>query len=1343
MHYFYVMFFTFFIYFLPFEAISKEIKAYPDFVKTNGFLKEIHLDVLSNDSCGNVDNNLCQIRITEQPLYEDTVEVNQNSIIYRRNSRRCGKSDFADNFFSYQLVNDDGIKSVPVKVILDLDCSDRSPIAIADTYYLEKGSVAKSLYVTGNDIVPATSYRPTLDRIVTGPAYGDAKIESNRIIYSTDATFCGTDTIRYTVVDAQQRISKPATITLHVSCDTVVPVTTDDSYTVRQHKVPDPFPILDNDILPVGVSTIEITSQPVRGRIVQVDENQQIVYRPTVGNCAPDKFIYRLKSALGVVSRHTIVTINFDCSSTTPIANDDYVSVVEDRRRDINILDNDHAFGHGPIVIDHVVTVAEHGDLVVGNNQQTLTWIPTTPDYCGKDSFSYQARNDVGEKTELATVSVVVACVFDFPIAQSDVIEVYGYDNAIINVLENDEINDLQATEVIIETPPRYGRAYRNSDKTSIRYTPSEGIICYEDRFSYRIVGKGFRGERVESRVADVKIKPVCDDKTPRVRDRVFSLLEDRSQQLNLISNAIDPIQGGLKIYDFPNLPKHFSLHIDVSNQRVYAHPIGKDYCGRDTFSYRVVDADGVISREGQVVLDVQCVEDKITVNHDSYVVSSDVHTKLDVLKNDINPDNAQVQIFAKDYLSSQFGGITKDQKIVYVPAKGACDYTTSMLYEARMPDGTWSSSARVTVKQVCKNDPPTARDDSLRLRAGRKEYLHIFNNDYDPDKNDSLKVKHFNTLPRFGELSIDEDTGYVIYQSYAGICGVSDSFTYTLEDLGGLVSNEASVLITEIQCTHSNPIVVDDTATVLSGNSVALDPLANDYDPDGDRLFIDWARVKEGEIQLTTDYPQSLVFTPHQDYCGEIDIQYGVVDANRAARQYGAIEGKIVVDVLCGDLNSDVNQLSTPNYEVVDMEHVVVRWGEVNNVDYYKLQQQVHDGEITTQTYTDFEVGFENALNYISRFRVAGCNISGCGNYSLWTSWVGEKPSVPASPYVYQDDSGQHISWGGLTNAQEYVLELNYDDEGWIQASRTPFTEFHHNSELTGTRIYRVSACNMVGCSEFSHSSNLIGGPVPQIPLAPFAEQVGGCQYIRWTPVSGASSHKLEMKFNTEGWMYVNSAEESFEHCSDLIGERVYRVAACNQGGCSAFSPESNVIGGAIPNRIFISPIAVQRNSGQKISWNSAKGATRYIIEVNFNDEGWLTVSATSALFFEHNSYLAGQRRYRVSACNKFGCNDPSPPSNMITLEVPILEWSKSKVTIAEPLTIVGVPNYIEKCISAEQSKIEFLNKPIVYFYSVTSGEVNRWNCYNIDGSLHFVFDAPLSISKLPKPNLSKSYNR
>ena len=127
-------------------------------------------------------------------------------------------------------------------------------------------------------------------------------------------------------------------------------------------------------------------------------------------------------------------------------------------------------------------------------------------------------------------------------------------------------------------------------------------------------------------------------------------------------------------------------------------------------------------------------------------------------------------------------------------------------------------------------NVPPTAVSD-VGLVATTEVALPIdvLANDTDAD---GTLVSHTVTVvtdPTQGSVSRQLTTGQLYYTASSGASG-SDSFTYTVEDDDGAVSNVATVSLS----INDRPVANDDAFTVPRNIQTALDVAGNDTDGDG-----------------------------------------------------------------------------------------------------------------------------------------------------------------------------------------------------------------------------------------------------------------------------------------------------------------------------------------------------------------------------------------------------------------------------------------------------------------------------------------------------------------------------
>ena len=98
---------------------------------------------------------------------------------------------------------------------------------------------------------------------------------------------------------------------------------------------------------------------------------------------------------------------------------------------------------------------------------------------------------------------------------------------------------------------------------------------------------------------------------------------------------------------------------------------------------------------------------------------------------------------------------------------------------------------------------------------------------------------------------------------------------------------------------SNQPPVAVDDAATVIQGQSVAIPVLANDYDPDGDPLTVQNVRQARGVAHTQAD--GTILYRSSPNFVGEDTFEYTVIDGKR-----GRATGTVVVTVLGAPSNED-----------------------------------------------------------------------------------------------------------------------------------------------------------------------------------------------------------------------------------------------------------------------------------------------------------------------------------------------------------------------------------------------------------------------------------------------------
>ncbi len=124
----------------------------------------------------------------------------------------------------------------------------------------------------------------------------------------------------------------------------------------------------------------------------------------------------------------------------------------------------------------------------------------------------------------------------------------------------------------------------------------------------------------------------------------------------------------------------------------------------------------------------------------------------------------------------------------------------------------------------------PTAADDFFDVDRGSSSALAVSANDADPEADIDPASILMVTLPGRG-TAVPNGDGTIQY-AHDDSDTPSDTFSYTISDMGGRVSNVATVEVT-VLAVNQPPVANDDVAVVTDGEIVNIDLAGNDTDPD------------------------------------------------------------------------------------------------------------------------------------------------------------------------------------------------------------------------------------------------------------------------------------------------------------------------------------------------------------------------------------------------------------------------------------------------------------------------------------------------------------------------------
>ena len=561
--------------------------------------------------------------------------------------------------------------------------------------------------------------------------------------------------------------------------------------------------VTTTDSIPPGVHTVEITSTDSSGQ--------------------------------SLVSSFEIEVLN---DAPTAVDDPDFTTA-EDTPVDIPVLDNDSDLDGtlDPTTVT-IVDAPDSGTTDIDPDTGVVTYTPD-PDFSGTDTFTYTVLDNDGAVSNEATVSINVGAVNDAPTAVDDPDFTTAEDTPVdIPVLDNDSDLDgtLDPTTVTIVDAPDSGTTDIDPDTGVVTYTPDPDFSG-TDTFTYTVLDND--GAVSNEATVSINVGAVNDAPTA-VDDPDFTTAEDTPVDIPVLDNDSD-LDGTLDptTVTIVDAPDSGTTDIDPDTGVVTYTP-DPDFSGTDTFTYTVLDNDGAVSNEATVSINVGAVNDAPTaVDDPDFTTAEDTPVDIPVLDNDSDLDGTldPTTVTIVDAPDSGTTDIDPDTGVVTYTPDPDFSGTDTFTYTVLDNDGAVSNEATVSINVGAVNDAPTAVDDpDFTTAEDTPVDIPVLDNDSDLDGTLDPTTVTIVDAPDSGTTDIDPDTGVVTYTPDPDFSG-TDTFTYTVLDNDGAVSNEATVSINvgAVNDRSQQPLTIP-ISRPLKTHPVDILPfiLDNDSDLDG-----------------------------------------------------------------------------------------------------------------------------------------------------------------------------------------------------------------------------------------------------------------------------------------------------------------------------------------------------------------------------------------------------------------------------------------------------------------------------------------------------------------------------
>jgi hypothetical protein len=678
---------------------------------------------------------------------------------------------------------------------------------------------------------------------------------------SPAAGYVGAITFGYTITDGRDA-SASAGVTVQVAPSdgsaNRPPEAHNDIASTRRGR-PTTFDVLGNDVDPDGdalvLEAIALKDPSITAGQLVPDPSGQVVFTPDPNTTAERiELTYTVSDDFGATDDGTvIVSVRLEDANNEPDARNDAGVTVVGKPIRLDVLANDTDPDNDPLFVAQQPTLVRPTDRTADALDLTLTpdgELFFNPDAAGTFVFNYSATD--GEETDVAQIRVEVGEAAENrpPTAIRDDVVIPAGGSRLVYVLENDGDPDGDVIGLDgYDVDDGNGLTVKEVEGVGYLVTVAPGAAA-RPTFRYRV--SDGRSDPVSAVVVVAVTDDVAVDQPPVARADVTEVRAGGKVKVPVLENDYDPEGGALEVVDVTPWEG-----VDVApglNGQTVDVRVGAGVISSFTLSYTVADASG---NRASAFLDVRIVPpDEVNrppiARTDIARTRSGVGVSIQAVGNDSDPDG---DIIAVESISSQPTGgvaVVEAGEIVYTPNDtfAGTDRFTYSLVDA----GGEIAIGEVLVGVMplaAENRAPEAFDDRVQAIAGSAPLVFdVLDNDSDAD-GDSVRVTTVAT-PTNGETEVGEDGAGVVFTPPADI-GTADgsahevAFTYAIDDGRGGTA-QATVTVDVIAAGEAlAPVAVDDmVGPIAPGQSVEVDLLANDLDPDGN----------PAELQIASDDP-------------------------------------------------------------------------------------------------------------------------------------------------------------------------------------------------------------------------------------------------------------------------------------------------------------------------------------------------------------------------------------------------------------------------------------------------------------------------------------------------------
>jgi len=554
------------------------------------------------------------------------------------------------------------------------------------------------------------------------------------------------------------------------------------------------------------------------------------------------------------VTGDTVVTITArrvpDALSDGPYETDEDVPLVVPASS--GVLDND-VDSPGDTLRAVLDTATANGTLDLADDGG-FTYTPAA-NYNGPDAFTYHVVDAYGNASDPVDAQITVASVNDAPVAAGQT--VYTEEDPAVPldiVLSATDVENDPMT-FAVKTQPEHGTL--GGVAPDLTYMPD---VDFNGTDSFTFAASD---GQLESDPATVTIQVGAIADAPVGVSDAYVATEDTVLTVpavdGVLANDVDA-EGDIVRAELVTTTTNGALTLEDDGGFTYTPDANFD--DGDGFTYRAVDAEGNLSADVSVTIDVTPVNDPPVASNGVKTITEDMAESITLVASDVDGDTLTYAIVdPPDHGGLSGSGGTR----TYTPD---ANYNGPDSFTFRVNDGTVNSNtATVSITVTAVNDPPVADDKNVVTNEDDSANIVLSGSDVEG----SALTYAIVDQPQHGDL-----TGTGANRTYSPDANYNgpDSFTYRVND-GSANSSIATVSIT-VEPVNDPPTAANQNVTTNEDTPKAITLVGNDID--GDTLtYAIVTQPTHGSVSGGTGANRT--YTPDANYNGPDSFTFRVND--------------------------------------------------------------------------------------------------------------------------------------------------------------------------------------------------------------------------------------------------------------------------------------------------------------------------------------------------------------------------------------------------------------------------------------------------------------------------------